>query len=73
MFTVKVFDLEGAYWAIACKSFRVLPPKNGSRSLQLRHEAGDDTIIKIGDDDKVIIENAEGKTIDVIRSGKRSA
>ena len=70
MFTLKVFHLEGGYTAIACKSYCVGPPdpEQGNAiwisTEPLTGTAGEEIEVE----DKVIVENANGKTIDVIRA-----
>ena len=64
MFTLKVFQPDGAYWAIACSEFKVTPAT--ADCVQALH-AGTHTVLFDGSVDKIIVENESGKTIDVIR------
>lgn len=69
MFTLKVFHPEGGYTAIACKSYTVQSPnplENNAIWIStepLPHGTAEEFQVE----SKVIIENANGKTIDVIR------
>lgn len=64
MFTLKVFDPGGAYWALACETFKVIPE---TADTVQTIEAGQYTVLFDGSVSKVIVENERGQTIDVIR------
>ena len=64
MFTLKVFNPAGAYWAIACDDFRVSP---ATPEAVQQIEAGKHLLLFDGSIAKVIVENENGQTIDVIR------
>lgn len=64
MFTLKVFDPGGAYFALACDTFKVIPE---TADCVKTIEAAGHTILFDGAVSKVIVENERGQTIDVIR------
>ena len=68
MFIVKFFDKDGSYTAFSCLSYRVLPPKDGPASIQLFGVGNETQCDPIPIEDKAIIENEKGTTVDVIRA-----